>query len=229
MLNALNMEIDAATLSGKGLAETRLEPVLDKEAQTLSFKLGKPLAPGKYTLALKFRGVVNREPRGLFYLKYKSGAEDKSLLATTMEPTDVEPTDARRLLPTWDEPSFRAKFKLTVDVPASFKAFSNTPAEKQETLSNGLQRVSFGVTPKMPSYLFVLVAGEMARNVATQDGVEIGIVSTIGKEGSTQFALDASKDLLQYYNNSKTSCITTTITSAFLIRWRNSTRLPFPA
>ncbi len=196
MLNALNMEIDAATLSGKGLAETRLEPVLDKEAQTLSFKLGKPLAPGKYTLALKFRGVVNREPRGLFYLKYKSGAEDKSLLATTMEPTD-----ARRLLPTWDEPSFRAKFKLTVDVPASFKAFSNTPAEKQETLSNGLQRVSFGVTPKMPSYLFVLVAGEMARNVATQDGVEIGIVSTIGKEGSTQFALDASKDLLQYYNN----------------------------
>jgi aminopeptidase N len=97
MLNALNMEIDAATLSGKGLADTRLEPMLDKQAQTLSFKLDKPLAPGKYTLALKFRGVVNREPRGLFYLKYKNGADDKSLLATTMEPTD-----ARRLLPTWD-------------------------------------------------------------------------------------------------------------------------------
>jgi hypothetical protein len=85
MLNALNMEIDAATLSGKGLVDTRLEPMLDKQAQTLSFKLGKPLAPGKYTLALKFRGVVNREPRGLFYLKYKNGADDTSLLATTME------------------------------------------------------------------------------------------------------------------------------------------------
>ncbi|XLZ71280.1 M1 family metallopeptidase [Massilia sp. SR12] len=196
MLNALNMEIDAASLNGKSLAETALTPVFDKEAQTLSFKLAKPLAPGKYTLALNFRGVVNREPRGLFYLKYKNGADDKSLLATTMEPTD-----ARRLLPTWDEPAFRAKFKLTVDVPASFKAYSNTPAEKQETLPNGLQRVSFAVTPKMPSYLFVLVAGEMARNVATQDGVELGVVSTIGKEDSTQFALDASKDLLRYYNN----------------------------
>jgi len=196
MLNAQNMEIDGATLSGKDLAETRLEPVLDKQAQTLSFKLAKELAPGRYTLSLKFRGVVNREPRGLFYLKYRNDADEKSLLATNMEPTD-----ARRLLPTWDEPSFRAKFKLTVDVPANFKAFSNTPAEKQETLPNGLRRVSFGVTPKMPSYLFVLVAGEMARNVASQDGVEIGVVSTIGKEGSTQFALDASKDLLRYYNS----------------------------
>lgn len=196
MLNALNMEIDAATLSGKDLAQMTLEPVLDKQAQTLSFKLAKELAPGRYMLSLKFRGVVNREPRGLFYLKYKSGEADKSLLATTMEPTD-----ARRLLPTWDEPSFRAKFKLTVDVPANFKAFSNTPPEKQETLQSGLQRVSFGVTPKMPSYLFVLVAGEMARNAGSQDGVEIGIVAPVGKEGATQFALDASKDLLHYYNS----------------------------
>ena len=196
MLNALNMEIDGATLSGKDLAQMTLEPVLDKQAQTLSFKLAKELAPGRYMLSLKFRGVVNREPRGLFYLKYKSGEADKSLLASTMEPTD-----ARRLLPTWDEPSFRAKFKLTVDVPANFKAFSNTPPEKQETLQNGLQRVSFGVTPKMPSYLFVLVAGEMARNAGSQDGVEIGIVAPVGKEGATQFALDASKDLLHYYNS----------------------------
>jgi aminopeptidase N len=196
MLNALNMDIDAASLSGKGMEQVKLTPVLDKEAQTLSFALDKPLAPGRYTLSLKFRGVVNREPRGLFYLNYKAGAENKSLIATTMEPTD-----ARRLLPTWDEPSFRARFKLTVDVPASFSAYSNTPIEKQETLPNGLHRVSFGATPKMPSYLFVLVAGEMTRVSAKQDGVDLGVVATIGKEGSTAFALNASKDLLRYYNN----------------------------
>ena len=95
----------------------------------------------------------------------------------------MEPSDARRMLPTWDEPAFRARFKLTVDVPASFKAYSNTPVEKQEKLTDGLQRISFAPTPKMPSYLVVLVAGELERVSARQDGVEIGVVTTAGKLG----------------------------------------------
>ena len=197
MLNVANIEIDSATLSGKHLLEIKkLTPIIDKEQQTLRFALEQPLAPGRYNLALKFHGLINREARGMFHLNYKVGDAQKTMIATTMEPTD-----ARRLLPTWDEPAFRATFKLTVDLPASFKAFSNTPVEKQETVDGGLQRFSFGVTPKMPSYLVVLVAGELERVTAKQDGVEIGIVTTAGKLPTAAFALGATKDLLRYYNN----------------------------
>jgi aminopeptidase N len=113
----------------------------------------------------------------------------------------MEPTDARRLLPSWDEPSFRATFKLTVDLPANLKAYSNTPVEKQEKIDGGLHRTWFGVTPKMPSYLVVLVAGELERLSARQDGVEIGIVTTEGKGDSAVYPLAVTKDLLRYYNN----------------------------
>ncbi|MES2149059.1 MAG: M1 family metallopeptidase [Pseudomonadota bacterium] len=196
MLNVVNLEIDSATLSGKGSTEQRLTPVIDKTQETLTFKLEQPLAPGRYQLALKFHGLINREARGMFHMSYKAGGADKAMLATTMEPAD-----ARRMLPLWDEPSFRATFKLSVDVPASFTAFSNTPVEKQENLDGGLQRISFGVTPKMSSYLVVLVAGELERLTAKQDGVDIGVVTTAGKQESATYALGVTKDILRYYNN----------------------------
>jgi aminopeptidase N len=196
MLNVVNIEIDAASLSGKDIGELKLTPQIDKQQQTLSFNLERQLAPGRYKLALKFHGLINREARGMFHMKYKVGGTDKTMIATTMEPTD-----ARRLLPLWDEPAFRATFKLTVDVPASFKAYSNTPVEKQEKLDGGLQRISFGVTPKMPSYLVVLVAGELERLSGKQDGVDIGVVTTEGKLGWAVFPLAVTRDMLRYYNN----------------------------
>ncbi len=196
MLNVANLQIDAASLSGKGIGERKLTPIISKEQETLTFKLDEPLAPGRYQLALKFHGAINREGRGLFQLKYKVGAKEKAMLATNMEPTDT-----RRLLPTWDEPAFRANFKLTVDLPANFKAYSNTPVEKQETIDGGLRRFAFGATPKMPSYLLVLVAGELERTSAKQSGVEIGVVTTEGKQPQAAYALGVSKDLLKYFNN----------------------------
>ncbi len=196
MLNVANIEIDAASLSGKGIGQLKLTPQVSKEQETLTFKLATPLAPGRYQLALKFHGAINREARGLFQLKYKAGAKEKSMLSTNMEPAD-----ARRLLPLWDEPAFRANFKLTVDLPGNFKAYSNTPIEKQEKIDGGLQRFAFGATPKMPSYLLVLVAGELERSTAKQSGVEIGVVTTEGKQASGAYALGVTRDLLKYFNN----------------------------
>ncbi len=196
VLNADNLEIDAASLTGRGIGKLILSPVLDKAQQILRFDLPTPLAPGKYELAMSFRGQINREGRGLFYVNYKAGGADKKLIATTMAPSD-----ARRMLPTWDEPAFRARFKLTVDVPGHFKAYSTTPVEKQEKLAGGMQRIFFGNTPKMPSYLVVLVAGELERLAGKQDGVDIGIVTTEGKLGSAVFPLAATRDLLHYFNN----------------------------
>lgn len=196
MLNADNLDIDGATLSGKGISGLKLVPSVDRQQQTVTFNLAQPLQPGRYKLALQFRGLINREPRGMFHMSYKAGGADKKMIGTTMEPSD-----ARRLLPSWDEPSFRAKFKLSIDVPASFSAYSNTPVDKQQALPDGKKRVSFAATPKMPSYLVVLVAGELERLAAKQDGVEIGVVTTAGKQDSATLPLADAKQVLHYYNN----------------------------
>jgi len=196
MLNAAGLQIDGASLDGKGVSVARLTPLLDAQQQTLSFRLAQPLVPGRYQLAIKFHGTINREARGLFHLEYKAGHADKSMLATNMAPSD-----ARRLLPLWDEPAFRAAFKLTVDLPAKFKAYSNTAVEKLEARDGGLQRWSFRLTPRMPGYLLVLVAGELERSTLRQDGTEIGVVTTAGKQPQAAYALAATGGLLRYYND----------------------------
>ena len=196
VLNQLNLEIDSASLSGKGMAELKLVPILDKDLQTLTFNLPAPIKAGDYVLAISYRGLINREANGMYYDNYRTAKGEKTLIGTEMEPTD-----ARRMVPSWDEPSFRARFKLSAELPARFQAYSNMPVSKDEALANDMHRVTFGITPKMPSYLMVLVAGEMERTSSMHDGVEIGMVTTEGKQDSTAYAMQVSKDLLTYYND----------------------------
>jgi puromycin-sensitive aminopeptidase len=194
MLNALDIDIDEAILSTAS-EKHFLDAVVDKEQQTVSFALPLTLPKGKYQIALTYRGQIGKQGFGFYANNYSTPTGEKTFLGTHMEPTD-----ARRLVPSWDEPVFRARFRLTVDVPASFSAYSNTPIAKDEPLPGGLHRVAFELTPAMSSYLLALVAGKMERTSAQQDGVDIGIVTTAGKAAGTGFALASSRDLLHYYN-----------------------------
>ena len=195
MLNALNLEVSAATLIAPGTV-TVLQPKLDAERQRLSLALPRRLTPGAYTLDIAYSGHINQQTQGLYAGRYNTAAGEKIMLSSQMEPAD-----ARRLLPCWDEPVFRATFQIAVDLPASHAAYSNTPVERAEILPDGRRRTTFRRTPKMASYLVVLVAGELEEIAAEQDGVRIGVVTVKGKKQTGEYALGASRDLLRYYND----------------------------
>ncbi len=196
VLNANHLDIDAASLLGTAKHALNLKPELDAEQQTLRFQLVQDLAPGRYTLRLRFRGIINTSAQGFYYDKYRVGAADKIMIGT-----NLEATDARSVFPCWDEPVFRARFQMTADAPASFTAISNMPVRRQQQLPNGWRRWSFAQTPKMSTYLVVLAAGELERSSAKQDGVEIGVVTTAGKQASAAYALRASQQLVHYFND----------------------------
>jgi aminopeptidase N len=73
--------------------------------------------------------------------------------------TQMESTDARRMFPCWDEPAFRATFKLTTTVPAGWASIGNMPIEKRE-VHGKLATTTFERSPKMPSYLVVFTAAD---------------------------------------------------------------------
>lgn len=195
VLNANHLDIDSATLTGPTRVALTLQPTLDTEQQTLGFALPRTVPPGRYTLALTYRGIINRTAQGLYYDRYQVGGEEKIMLGT-----NLEATDARSFFPSWDEPAFRARFQISVDVPGHFMALSNMPVQERTFLPTGLTRFRFTQSPKMSTYLVVLAAGEMERSSAMQDGVEIGVVTTAGKQASAAYALKASQQLVHYYN-----------------------------
>jgi aminopeptidase N len=198
VLNALQMEVTSATLGtfkGKSGDERPLKCRLDSKKQTVALKSNREIKPGKYRLTLKFNGQLGEQAQGLFYVKYAAASGKKIMLGTQMEPSD-----ARRMFPCWDEPVYRATFDLSIVVPQKHKAFSNMPIERETPVGGGFKEVKFARTPAMSSYLVAFVSGELEELRGESDGVQLRIVTTEGKRGQGRLALDAAKRLLAYYN-----------------------------
>ena len=154
VLNALEIEIAAASIDGQPLPKKSI--MLDPAEQTLTLNLPNETSAGAHELALKFSGKINPQGQGLFYARYQ---EEGSATKKVLLGTQFEPTDARRMFPCWDEPSFRANFQLTAVVPEDFMAVSNMPIE-EENKNGRRQGSALRMTPAMSSYLVVFCAGE---------------------------------------------------------------------
>src|ERR1022692_2240143 len=195
-LNANTIAIASAKLLGSNGRVERAAIAIDVRQQIATLTFQKEIAPGAYQLSLDFSGTINQSGQGLFYATYQ---EEASGTKKTMLGTQMEANDARRLFPCWDEPAFRAKFRLTATVPASFTAISNMPVESERNTPAG-KEVHFAETPPMPSYLVVFCAGELDAIYGEADGVKIGIVTTKGKAETGRYALESAEKILHYYD-----------------------------
>src|SRR5881628_3433396 len=71
--------------------------------------------------------------------------------------TQCEAADARRVLPCFDEPSFKARFRVAVTLASDHTAVSNSPVESEEPAGRGGSRtIRFARTPPLSTYLLAL-------------------------------------------------------------------------
>jgi aminopeptidase N len=197
MLNTNTIAIGSAKLLGlNGQVERAERIAIDAKQQIATLTFQKEIVPGTYELSLDFSGTINQSGQGLFSATYQ---EEASGAKKTMLGTQMEANDARRLFPCWDEPAFRAKFRLTTTVPTNFTAISNMPVEREANTPEG-KEVHFAETPPMPSYLVVFCAGELDAIYGEADGVKIGIVTTKGKAETGRYALESAERILHYFD-----------------------------
>jgi aminopeptidase N len=193
VLNAIDTTFDSATIDD---GAQRADVVVDATAETATLTFPQPLAAGAHRLRIVFTARINKFGTGLFFVDYPTGNGTKRLLSSKLEPAD-----ARRIFPCWDEPAFKATFALTVTVPRTFLAVGNMPVTREEPVAPDLKQVAFAPTPKMSTYLFVFTAGELERLTAEADGVTVGVVTTAGKREQGRFALENAVKLLAYFND----------------------------
>src|SRR4051794_9549806 len=192
-LNAVNTTFASVTVDGGAV---RADVALDAATETATFTFAQPLAAGAHRLRIEFTAQINKFDRGFFFVDYPTDSGVKRLLSSKLEPAE-----ARRIFPCWDEPAFKASIALAVRVPRALVAVGNMPAVTEEPLEPNLKNVSFAPTPKMSTYLFVLTVGELERITAEAEGVTIGVVATTGKAAKGQFALDSAVKLLAWFND----------------------------
>lgn len=197
VLHALELEFGSSSLVAADGSRRPLQVTVDADSQTARFAAGQPIAPGRYTLETAYSGRIGSQANGLFALDYPTADGQRTALYT-----QFENSDARRFIPSWDEPYFKATFDLSLTVPEQQMAVSNMPVASTRKLGNGLQQVSFATTPKMSTYLLFLGVGDFERaSVQDPSGVEIGVIAQKGKVGQADYALQASGAILREFND----------------------------
>ncbi len=197
-LNAIDMTFPKVVLSsahgGAQFATPRVN--IDNDAQTTTFVFDKPIAPGSYTLAMDYTGKIGTQANGMFAIDYDTKAGKQRALYT-----QFENSDARRFIPSWDEPAYKATFDLTVTIPVAQMAISNMPVVQRKEIGGGLARVRFAQSPKMSTYLLFFGLGDFERATTTLGNTEIGVVTQKGSSSQAAFALESAKAILAEYND----------------------------
>uniref|UniRef100_A0A0A0L0S9 Aminopeptidase n=1 Tax=Cucumis sativus TaxID=3659 RepID=A0A0A0L0S9_CUCSA len=165
-----------------------------KVSQILVLEFVETLPFGLGTLRMDFEGILNDNMKGFYRSTYEHNGEKKNMAVT-----QFEPVDARRCFPCWDEPAFKATFKITLHVPSELIALSNMPIV-EEKVNGNLKTVSYLESPIMSTYLVAVVVGLFDYvEDHTTDGVKVRVYCQVGKANQGKFALHVAVKTLDLY------------------------------
>ncbi|KAK5968803.1 Puromycin-sensitive aminopeptidase, partial [Trichostrongylus colubriformis] len=136
---------------------------------------------------------------GLYRTTYKD--IDGSLKTAAV--SDFEPSDARRMVPCFDEPDFKANWTVTIIHPDGTTALSNGKeiGKVRETSSPWITS-TFEETPKMSTYLLAVAVGEFKFVEGyTKGNVRFRIWSRPAALSMTSHALNTGIACLDFYDH----------------------------
>lgn len=192
-LHAAELDISNAEISKLKSKSISYNP----EEETVTITFDKILSKGKHKLKLEFTGILNDKMRGFYRSKYMLDGKEHHMAVT-----QFESTDARRAIPSFDEPDKKAIFDVELVIPNDHTAISNTIETEVLEHSAGYKVVKFAPTPNMSSYLLAFIVGKFeyieSRN---QGGVLIRVFTTPGKKKQAEFALETATKILQFYSD----------------------------
>lgn len=194
VLHAAQLEAQSLVLDEGGPART-LQLTADRSAGTwrLQPEDGRPIAAGRHVLRLRYRGTVQPTAEGLYAVDYSAQGQPQRMLAT-----QLEAISARSVVPSFDEPVFRTRWRLTVRAPAGYEVVSNTPRLSIERSGDATLH-HFAPTPPMQSYLLSLAVGRFDAVEGKADDIPLRVLSAPGKGEQGRAALAAAGQFLPYY------------------------------
>ncbi|KAJ8923593.1 hypothetical protein NQ315_010172 [Exocentrus adspersus] len=155
-----------------------------------------------YTLKIRFNSKLNKNPEGFYITSYISKEGDKRYLAAT----HFKPTFARTAFPCFDEPQFKAKFRLTIFRDRFHITLFNTPVVNTDDLGfymgTGLLRDDFLETNEMSTYLVAFVICDYThQSKQTERGVSVSVYTSLPYMPQASFALNTATYVLNFFEN----------------------------
>ncbi|CAD1809844.1 Aminopeptidase 2 [Candida parapsilosis] len=191
-LNSLEIEIQEAKLDEVPIKDISY----DTDKQTVTFKLPDHLVEGSQAqLHLKFIGELNDKMAGFYRSTYKEDGKTKYLATTQMEPTDC-----RRAFPSYDEPSAKAKFTISLIADEKLVCLSNMDEKETNLIGEHKKKVIFNTTPLMSTYLVAFIVGDLKYVENNNYRVPIKVYATPGSEHLGQYSADIAAKTLAFFD-----------------------------
>ncbi|XP_059192055.1 alanyl (membrane) aminopeptidase-like b [Centropristis striata] len=174
----------------------------------LEIKLNKDLeVGGNYSLFLAFEGEMLNVPDSLYVSTYIEGvpaSEDDTNTERFLAATNLQPTNARRLFPCFDEPELKAKFNVTIIHRINTIALGNAERKDSLIIDDDWIYTSFHPTPVMSTYLFAFTVSEFKDSTpSSHERVEINTYARpeAVKAGHTQYAANITGKILKFFED----------------------------
>ena len=156
-----------------------------------------------FTISIEFIGNLNSDMAGFYRSTYKDvNTGEVKYIATSQ----MEPTDARRALPCFDEPNMKATFQINLGRIKSMSSLSNMPKRvegKPMKEDNAYVWDEYEPTVKMSTYLLAFVVSDFKYREGnkTMNNVTFRIWSRESVLQQTKYATSIGPKILEYYEN----------------------------
>lgn len=155
---------------------------------------------GGITLAIDYTADFDANLAGLFRVEEKGEAY---ALAKS------ESIQARRFLPSFDEPGFKAPFDITLIVPEDMLAIGNTPVAARVPAQPGFDRVTFLRTRPLSTYLLSVAvgnfekvsAGTIPANAWRDWPVPLSGYARVGKGDELEAILSITPAMIEFFED----------------------------
>ncbi|XP_076586255.1 leucyl-cystinyl aminopeptidase [Chaetodon auriga] len=199
VLHSANLNITKATFK-LGDGEPSDVTVLEyKPNQQIAVKFSEDLKAGQYcVLTLDYSANLSHTYDGFYNSSYTDKDGNKRVLAATQ----FEPLSARKAFPCFDEPAFKATFLIKISRKPDYLTLSNMPKAKTTLLPSGLMQDEFEKTSvNMSTYLVAFIVANFSPISKNVSDTLVSVYSVPEKTEHTDYALDTSSKLLEFYNN----------------------------
>ncbi len=198
VLNAAELNIKHACVSNGKKMKVEAEVSYDQGNERAVLKFPRAIEPGAWKLHLDFTGTLNDKLHGFYRSTFKDEKGEQKVIAATQ----FEATDARRAFPCWDEPDYKAVFKVTLVVDEHLTAISNAGVESESPVAGTKKKaVTFHETMKMSTYLVAFIVGEFeGTDPVMVDKIPVRVWSVPGKKHLAAFAVEAAVASLRFFS-----------------------------
>jgi aminopeptidase N len=190
-LNSAEIEIKEASIKSGDFRQAAFFKTDDK-SETATITVPSTVPAGPAQIYIRFTGILNDKLRG-FYLSQTSRRR--------YAVTQFEATDARRAFPCFDEPAYKAVFRISLVVDQNDTAISNgSVISDAPGPQPGKHTLQFSDSPKMSSYLVAMMVGDFACVEGSADQIPIRVCAVPEKRQLLDYALLSAENNLKFYD-----------------------------